>query len=114
MNYNNRVFCGKSNSANGEVGASTRFHYRQEGDRVWAEYAGGEIVSGHLQGKVLADGSLEFVYHHQNIHGDLMAGKCQSTPHQKPDGTLLLKETWQWFTGDQSQGTSEIEELVHP
>lgn len=112
MNYNNRIFCGKSNSANGEVSESTRFYYYQNADRVWADYSGGEIVSGHLQGKVFADGSLEFMYHHENIHGELMAGKCCSIPHQSPDGKLVLKESWQWFTGDQTTGTSELEEIV--
>lgn len=112
MNYNNRVFIGKSNSANGEVSAPTRFYYRQKEGRVWADYSGGEIVSGHLQGKMLTDGSLVFMYHHENIHGELMAGKCRSTPHKKPDGKLVLKENWQWLTGDQSTGTSELEEVV--
>ncbi|MCK0537072.1 hypothetical protein [Alcanivorax quisquiliarum] len=114
MNVNNRVFCGKSSSANGEVSASTRFHCYQDADRIWADYAGGEITSGHLQGKMLSDGSLEFVCHHQDIHGELMAGKCRSTLHQNPDGALVLKENRQWFTGDQTTGTSELEEVVEP
>lgn len=111
MNYNDRVFRGKSNSENGEVSGQTQFHYHQCGDSVWADYSGGEIVSGHLQGKVYSDGSLEFVYHHENIKGELMAGKCRSYPDYV-DGNLVLKENWQWFTGDQSTGTSEVEEII--
>jgi hypothetical protein len=112
MNYNNRIFRGKTNSANGEVSESTCFHYRQSADRIWADYAGGDIVTGHLQGKVFADGSLEFVYHHENMAGDLMAGKCRSVPHQNSDGKVVLKENWQWFTGDQTTGSSEVEEVL--
>jgi len=111
MNYDNRIFRGKVNSANGEVGESTCFHYHQSGGRGWAEYHGGDIVSGHLQGKVLADGSLEFVYHHENTSGELMAGKCKSVPGLSPEGKIVLKESWQWFTGDQTAGVSEVEEL---
>lgn len=111
MNYENRIFRGKTNSENGEVSASTRFHYRQSGDRVWADYSGGDIVKGHLQGKVLPDGSLEFLYHHENVHGELMAGRCRSVPGQDADGKAILKENWKWFTGDQSEGVSEIQEV---
>ena len=51
MNYDNRVFRGRTNSDNGEVGEATRFHYHQSGDQVWADYSGGGIVKGHLQEK---------------------------------------------------------------
>lgn len=111
MNYDNRIFRGRSNSGNGEVDNQTRFHYRQEDDRVWAEYSGGQVVRGHLQGKVHPDGSLEFVYHHENSNGELMAGQCRSHPSHDADGTLVLKESWQWFTGDQTPGISEVEEV---
>lgn len=112
MNYNGRIFRGKSNSENGEVSGQTKFHYRQCEDRVWADYSGGEVVSGHLQGKVYPDGSLEFVYHHENTAGELMAGKCRSYPSHEASGNLVLKESWQWFTGDQTSGMSEIEEVI--
>lgn len=111
MNYNNRIFRGKTNSDNGEVSGSTRFHYHQSGDQVWAEYSGGAIVKGHLQGKVFRDGSLEFLYHHENLSGELMAGRCRSFPDQSIDGKIVLKEKWKWFTGDQSEGSSEVEEV---
>lgn len=111
MNYNNRRFRGKSNAANGEVSQGTCFTYYQRGDRLWGEYSGGEVVSGHLQGRVCADGCLEFLYHHENRSGELMAGKCRSIPSIGADGRLVLKENWQWFTGDQSLGSSEVEEI---
>lgn len=49
MNYDNRIFRGKTNSENGEVGASTRFHYHQSGDRVWADADGKVILKEHWQ-----------------------------------------------------------------
>ncbi|WP_349557790.1 n-acetylglutamate synthase [Marinobacter sp. NFXS9] len=112
VNYDHRIFRGRTNSDNGEVGGQTTFHYRQSEDRVWATYSGGDIVSGHLQGKVCADGNLEFVYHHENVDGELMAGQCFSTPSQDTADCLVLKEHWQWLTGDRTSGYSEVEEIT--
>jgi hypothetical protein len=111
MNYNNKVFRGRTNSAGGEVGAQTIFFYYQDGDRLTGTYSGGAIVHGHLIGKVLPDGRLEFLYHHVNRAGELMAGQCNSTPCEGAHGKLILKEKWQWLTGDRSTGQSEVEEV---
>ena len=111
LNYHLRQFRGKSNSANGEVSPHTVFTYYQQGDRLWGEYAGGDILRGHLQGKVQPDGSLFFLYHHENTAGECMAGQCHSSPSLGENGQLLLRERWQWFTGDQSSGHSEVEEI---
>ena len=111
INYDNRAFRGRVNTDNGEVSRETRFHYRQEGARLWANYAGGSVVTGHLLGYVNEDDSLEFVYHHINVDGELMAGRCRSTPVVESDGRLVMEESWQWMTGDQSAGTSQVEEV---
>lgn len=112
MNYHNRVFRAKSNAANGEVNAQTRFHYLQKGNQLSGHYSGGEIVEGHLLGLVNADGSLDFYYHHINTLGKVMAGKCHSVPHYDDNGKLSFHEQWQWLTGDQSCGQSVIEEVL--
>ena len=49
----NRYFTTQSNSGNGEVSSETVFHYHQDGDLVYAEYSGGEILKGHLLGKMI-------------------------------------------------------------
>ena len=113
--YHNRIFASVSNSANGEVDATTRFHYRQEGDVangnaiVWATYQGGGVAVGTLVAKVASDGSLDMRYSHVNRNGELMTGTCQSTPEILPDGRLRLHERWRWTSGDGSQGESIIE-----
>ena len=114
MEYNleGKVFRSVSNTDNGEVGACTRFHYRQAGDIVTADYTGGGIKAGHLIAKVLAGGQLDMRYHHLNDKGDFMLGKCLSTPERLPDGRLRFKEQWQWLSGDMSTGSSEIEEVL--
>jgi hypothetical protein len=112
MRYNldGKIFRPVANTANGEVGAETRFHYQQAGDVVTATYSGGEIVSGHLIAKMLPNGQLDMRYHHLNRAGAFMLGKCLSTPRRLADGRLAFSEQWQWLTGDGSSGSSEIEE----
>ena len=111
INYDNRRFASVSNSDNGEVGSATVFHYRHEGDVVWATYRGGAIVFGSLIAKVDERDCLEMRYQHLNSAGELMTGKCRSTPEVLPDGRLRLREVWQWTSGDFSRGESIIEEV---
>ena len=110
-NLDGKVFRSVSNTENGEVGAETLFHYRQNADIVTADYSGGRIVAGHLIAKVLADGRLDMRYHHVNDEGELMLGQCISSPERLPDGRLRLHEKWQWLSGDLSSGESAIEEV---
>jgi hypothetical protein len=111
VNYDGRFFRSVENSDNGEVGGDTRFSYHQEGDYLWATYAGGSVVLGQLLGEVAADGSLQFRYHHYNRAGEYRSGRCESTPQILPDGRIRLHERWQWTNGDRSSGTSIVEEL---
>ena len=110
--YNNKTFRPASNTSNGEVDNTTRFHYHQDGPIVWAEYSGGSIKKGSLIATVSTDGSLDMRYHHVNTDGQLMTGKCKSVPETLEDGRLRLKETWQWTSGDNSSGESVLEEVV--
>lgn len=112
INYDNRYFASIENSASGEVSTETVFHYHQTDDLVWAEYKGGEIVFGSLIAKVDDDGNLDMRYQHLNTKGELMTGKCFSTPEVLTDGRIRLNEKWQWTCGDFSSGESVIEEIV--
>lgn len=111
INYHQRRFRSVSNAANGEVGAATLFQYQQDGALVWAEYRGGAIVFGTLIAKVDAQGCLDMRYQHLNVDGQLMTGRCHSTPEILPDGRLRLHEQWQWTSGDGSAGSSVVEEI---
>lgn len=110
MNYDleGKTFRSVQNTDNGEVGAETVFHYHQSGQVVWAEYAGGSVVRGHLIANVLPDGRLDMRYHHINRAGEIMLGTCLSTPGLAEDGRLLFQEEWQWLCGDGSAGRSTI------
>lgn len=111
INYDNRFFTSLENSESGEVSSETVFHYHQTGDLVWAEYKGGEIVFGSLIAKVDERDNLEMRYQHLNAKGELMTGKCFSTPRVLPDGRIRLYEKWQWTCGDFSSGESTLEEV---
>jgi len=110
FNLEGRIFRSVTNTSNGEVSGETVFRYHQSEDVVWAEYEGGEIVKGHLVANVLASGQLDMRYHHINRHGEIMIGKCLSTPELMCNGKILFKEEWQWLSGDMSSGYSEIAE----
>ncbi|MBI9070935.1 MAG: hypothetical protein JEY94_05020 [Melioribacteraceae bacterium] len=113
FDLNNKIFRSVSNTENSEVGSETLFLYHQENEKIWAEYSGGTIVKGHLLGKVLSSGRFEFLYHHINLDGDLMVGKCLSTPEALSDGRLRMIEEWKWLCGDKSIGTSELMEVLY-
>ncbi len=111
IDYDNRKFVSVNNSASGEVSAETVFYYRQKNDLVWAEYQGGEIVFGSLIAKTDNQGNLEMRYQHLNTKGELMTGKCSSSPEILSDGRIRLYEKWLWTSGDLSSGESIIEEV---
>ncbi|RNJ54550.1 hypothetical protein D7B24_000329 [Verticillium nonalfalfae] len=109
--YDNKIFTSAFNTANGEVSSATRFHYRQEGKIVWAEYGGGSIVKGFLIATVADDESLDMRYEHVNDSGALMTGRCRSVPERLADGRLRMHETWRWTSGDGTAGESVVEEV---
>lgn len=113
MNYNleGKIFKSISNTENGEVDGDTIFHYHQNESIVWADYSGGLVAKGHLIANILEDGKLDMRYHHVNIDGDIMIGKCLSTPSITNDGLLKFAEEWQWLSGDKSSGYSETIEV---
>ncbi|MCW5961868.1 MAG: hypothetical protein KIS76_17030 [Pyrinomonadaceae bacterium] len=114
IDLNNKRFAAVSNSETGEVSGETVFYYQQRGNLVSAEYYGGDIVFGTLIAKVLDDERLDMRYQHLNKSGDLMTGKCISTPQLLADGRIRLYERWQWTSGDLSTGVSVLEEIPHP
>lgn len=99
------------NSENGETSDETTFHYRQDGKILIATYSGGKIIVGHLIGLVDELGNIDMRYHQININNELMTGICKSRPEVLSNGKLRLHETWQWTSGDNSKGTSIIEEI---
>lgn len=108
--YEGKFFVPKVNTPNGEVDGQTLFEYHQKGNILWADYAGGEIIKGHLIGTVDSNGELDFYYQHINEHRQIRVGKCHSIPRILENGKIELYEEWQWLNGDQSKGFSIISE----
>lgn len=112
INLDGKRFRSVETTENGDVDGDTVFTYRQQDGLISASYAGGFIIEGHLMGTILPDGRLSFVYHHVDLDHRISAGECISTPETLADGRVRLVESWQWFTGDCSQGDSIIEEIA--
>lgn len=98
-------------SKNSEVSSSTVFRYKQNGAILTCDYSSDSIISGHLIALVDNSSCLNMRYHQINTNGELMTGTCQSTPEILANGKIRLHETWQWTSGDLSQGTSILEEV---
>lgn len=111
INYHNKRFSPVENSNNAETSSATIFRYQQKGKILSSSYQGGQIVEGHLLGLVDESCNIEMRYHQINSKGDLMTGICHSKPELLANGKIRLHESWQWTSGDQSKGTSILEEL---
>lgn len=111
FNYNDKKFRPIITSDNGEISIDTIFHYQQENDILTCQYKGGKVIAGQLIGIVDADGVIQMCYHQVNNEGQLMTGKCVSTPEVLGNGKIRLHENWQWTSGDFSIGESVIEEI---
>lgn len=111
INYHGKTFRPVLNSENGETSTETVFHYQQQGNILTSTYIGGKILQGHLIGLVDEDGKIDMRYHQVNSSNELMTGICRSVPEILPNGKILLHETWQWTSGDFSEGNSVLEEI---
>ncbi|MFE9728221.1 hypothetical protein ACFYQ5_32785 [Streptomyces sp. NPDC005794] len=99
-----------ADQAPGQVGTRTKFTYHEREGRIWAEYAGGDVVRGHLVGTRDAD-TLDFRYVQLKQDGTTSSGHCVSTVVDLPDGRVRLDERWEWESQEGS-GTSVVEELA--
>ncbi|WP_406836916.1 hypothetical protein ACICHK_12270 [Streptomyces sp. AHU1] len=97
-----------ADQAPGQVGTGTRFAYHEEDGVVWADYAGGDIVRGHLVGTREGD-RLDFRYVQLRGDGTTASGHCVSLVVELPDGRVRLEETWTWES-QPGEGTSVVEE----
>ncbi len=111
MNYHGKKFRTVTNTTNGDTSADTVFEYQQTGNMLTGSYSGGRVRFGQLIGLVDDMGRIDMRYHQINTNGELMTGTCQSVPEVSANGKLLLHETWAWTSGDQSTGSSIIEEI---
>lgn len=99
-----------ADQAPGQVGTRTRFAYHEKDGEIWAEYAGGDVVRGHLVGTRAGD-RLDFRYVQLKTDGTTSSGHCVSEVVELPDGRIRLDETWEWES-QQGGGTSVVEQVT--
>jgi hypothetical protein len=109
VSLDGKTFAGVTNAPTGQVSGSTRFHYRQDANVIWADYAGGDIVRGFLIGTREGD-RLHFRYTHLDTDHATANGVCESRITMLVDGRVRLAESWSWESRPE-QGTSVVEEL---
>ncbi|MER5380584.1 hypothetical protein ABT040_09915 [Streptomyces sp. NPDC002688] len=98
-----------ADQAPGQVGTRTRFRYHEEDGVVWADYAGGDVLRGHLVGTREGD-RLDFRYVQLKHDGTTSSGHCVSLVVELPDGRVRLEESWAWESRT-GTGTSVVEEV---
>ncbi|MFF4352307.1 hypothetical protein [Streptomyces sp. NPDC001530] len=99
-----------ADQAPGQVGTRTRFTYHEKDGEIWAEYAGGDVVRGHLVGTREGD-RLDFRYVQLKRDGSTSSGHCVSLVVELPGGRVRLEETWEWESQTGS-GTSIVEQVT--
>jgi hypothetical protein len=85
--------------------------YRQQGDLVWAEFAGHDARRGSLAGVCAPDGTLDFAYCMVLDSGAVISGHCTSTPEMLAGGRIRLHEKWERFGRHAAVGESTLEEV---
>lgn len=86
--------------------------YRQDGNLVWADFAGGDVRRGSLAGVSDANDRVEFAYTMVLAGGEIVAGHSVNTPQVLPDGRIRFHEEWERFGATADRGVSYIEEIV--
>lgn len=108
INYDGRRFRAVSAAPDSEATVAL---YRQEGSLLWGESAGGDVLRGSLTGVCADDGIIDFAYTMVLRGGEVVAGRCLSTPEELPDGRIRLHEKWERYGPGGDTGVSYLEEL---
>jgi hypothetical protein len=93
-------------------GDGTFARYRQDGDLVWADFAGGAVRRGSIAGTCAPDGTLRLAYTMVLASGEVIAGRTVNTPERDPGGRLVLREEWERFGEHAATGVSYLEEVA--
>ncbi|GJF27720.1 hypothetical protein KNE206_04200 [Kitasatospora sp. NE20-6] len=85
--------------------------YHQEGDLVWADFTGGPVRRGTVNGTVDPEGRLHLAYTLVMADGAVISGATVNTPEPAPDGRLVLREEWERYGRHTASGVSYLEEV---
>lgn len=110
LSLDGRKFNVTETAADGVVDSKTVFDFHQEGDLVWAEYAGGPIRKGCLVG-TLKGNLLRFRYAQLQDNNTLDGGTSECSIEQADTGELKIVESFSWESRDGS-GKNVFTEIV--
>jgi hypothetical protein len=110
ISLDGRTLVGVANDADGEVSGDTRFHFEQDGTRIQAQYAGGEIVAGYLVG-TLEGNQWDIRYVQMNDNGETATGHSQGELTVLDDGRIRVEDEWEWESKP-GTGESVLEEIA--
>ncbi len=82
---------------NGVINQNTIFRFRQEGQKVYAEYQGGRVDQGYLVGIRTASG-LQFRYCQLESDGSLNGGLSNCEIVSGPNNKIQIIEKFQWHS----------------
>jgi len=109
ISLDGRTLVGVENSGSGEVSGDTVFEFEQDGDRLYASYAGGDVVDGHLVGTF--DGEQwDIRYAQINSADETATGHSVGTVALLDDGRVRVEDEWEWESREGS-GRSVLEEI---
>lgn len=94
---------------NGVIDERTIFKFKQHGEEVYAEYAGGNIVKGYLVGNYRSS-CLEFRYCQLEIGGVLNGGSSKCEVRLNEQSMVQIIENFEWESR-QGGGRNVIQEL---
>lgn len=112
INLDGRVFVPVHNTVGGTVTDETRFTFQQSGDNITADYAGGDVQTGHIVGILVKPDTATLIYHCLTAGGELKAGQAQAHFSINDEGKLCIDMQWQWLNGEKTSGTSHYEEIA--
>ena len=110
ISLDDRTLVGVANTEDGEVSGETIFEFEQEGERIYANYSGGDIVDGHLVGTF--DGNeWDIRYTQINTNQETASGHSVGIVKLLDDGRIRVEDEWEWESQDGS-GESVLEEVT--
>ncbi len=109
MNLDGCVMEVSGTAPNGVVGAGTRLHFTQVGDRLLGRYSGGRVSRGCLVGR-LNRGELVFRYLQREDSGELHGGQSRCEVTRLADGRHRIIEHFCWSTREGS-GVNVFDEV---
>ncbi len=86
--------------------------YQQDGDLLWAEIpAGSGVRRGSLTGRCHSDGAVDFAYCLVLDDGEVVSGRCHSTPIRRRGGGIRIREEWERYGPNAATGVCYLEEV---